>query len=363
MFFIKMRLRHLSNAAAPSAAFKRELRGALVGYGVPGYRLFLKPVAVTVAVAVFLLSSTGAYAYYSDTVLPNHPLYGVRLATEKIEKVVAFGPMQVAKVAEKHLERRVEEMEVLKEDGAFVTEKDVERVTEAVVIAIEAGDAIPDEDVAVYDERVQEKEARVVVALQGVASSTDSEEKRERILNKIIDGVETCNKTISELKTTRADHFRRFKERYAAVLSHSYQNRIADRTEEPYNILGYGKITTSTGAGEPIEDSVTTETGEGSTTTTYTYSSSTSTSTSEVVEDPTEDDATTSTRKEGISEPVTDEDVHSDEDLAVDTNEERSDRPSSAGWSWTGWNSNFWSKAYQERVIQGYRDSFKRFER
>ena len=58
-------------------------------------------------------SATGVYAYTSDDVLPDHPLYGLRQTIEHVEETVAVTPQLKQSVQQKHLERRKKEQKIV----------------------------------------------------------------------------------------------------------------------------------------------------------------------------------------------------------------------------------------------------------
>lgn len=59
-------------------------------------------------------SATSVYAYTSDDVVPDHPLYALRQTIESVEIVTAFTPAQKVQVTVNHLERRIKEQRVMK---------------------------------------------------------------------------------------------------------------------------------------------------------------------------------------------------------------------------------------------------------
>ena len=98
-------------------------RGALEVY-LREQGLFEKKDPVTVLVQrvaavalVVLVASVGvsSYAYASDEVLPDTPLYPVRQTLEQVEARLATTPIQKRKVVRKMVERRQKEIQKLKE--------------------------------------------------------------------------------------------------------------------------------------------------------------------------------------------------------------------------------------------------------
>jgi hypothetical protein len=73
-------------------------------------------IGVVAAAIILVLSVTvSSYAYASETVLPDTPLYPVREAIEQVEVKLAVTPVQKQKVVEKMVERRKQEVEKLTE--------------------------------------------------------------------------------------------------------------------------------------------------------------------------------------------------------------------------------------------------------
>lgn len=68
-----------------------------------------KTAGVSFGLALSLAGGTGAYAYSSDEVLPQHPLYSVRMALEQAELTLPQSDQQRETVRIKHLQRRVSE--------------------------------------------------------------------------------------------------------------------------------------------------------------------------------------------------------------------------------------------------------------
>jgi hypothetical protein len=73
-------------------------------------------IGVVAAAIILVLSVTvSSYAYASEMVLPDTPLYPVREAIEQVEVKLAVTPVQKQKVVEKMVERRKQEVEKLTE--------------------------------------------------------------------------------------------------------------------------------------------------------------------------------------------------------------------------------------------------------
>lgn len=113
--FLISRLRRLGNHARPDRAFVFALERALRARGyLPQKRSWherWKLAAAGATIGVSLLSATATYAYVSDDVLPDHPLYALRTGLENMETELARTPEQKQLVEFKHLRRRLHEAE------------------------------------------------------------------------------------------------------------------------------------------------------------------------------------------------------------------------------------------------------------
>jgi hypothetical protein len=118
-WFLKRKLKRLSERSAPSSAFVGSLacvlreRGYLSSVRQP-LRKFLSTfrtvgVMVGVTVLCFSFAGTAAYAYASDGLLPDHPLYPLRMAVERVEYAVV-PPSDRPNVELKQARRRLQEL-------------------------------------------------------------------------------------------------------------------------------------------------------------------------------------------------------------------------------------------------------------
>lgn len=114
-WYLKYKLRKLSRKADPDKEFVLNLDKRL-GIGmapearrIPVWRFAMVPVLV----GILAVSTTGAYAYASEGVLPGNALYPVKQGLEKIEEKITLKPQAKALVAIRHLERRLYEDTIL----------------------------------------------------------------------------------------------------------------------------------------------------------------------------------------------------------------------------------------------------------
>lgn len=141
---LRYRLWKLSRAHQPSADFVHRLNAKLGLHHQPSW--FTTPAFRASFASLVMVASMGvgtvSYAYASDEVTPDHPLYPVREAAEAVEEAVAPTPSIKQAVIQKHLERRVQEIEVMKKRLPTVHEneesvKTLDRVETAIKQGIE----------------------------------------------------------------------------------------------------------------------------------------------------------------------------------------------------------------------------------
>jgi hypothetical protein len=114
-WLLKRQLKNLSERSSPDRRFvlrlERSLR-AQTGHPVWWVQGWKYAVAAS-SIALVACSATGVYAYTSDDVLPDTPLYTVRQGIEQVEQVAAVTPEQKTAVQLKMLQRRFHEQEVI----------------------------------------------------------------------------------------------------------------------------------------------------------------------------------------------------------------------------------------------------------
>lgn len=122
----------LSRRAKPDAEFLARLECAMrecgsfsaVRRAVPVWRLATGAYATVLMLGV----GTSAYAYMSDDVLPEHPLYPLRETVEALEERVAMTTKAKSAVQRKHLERKLEEVRRMQERRSVAEGELLERV-------------------------------------------------------------------------------------------------------------------------------------------------------------------------------------------------------------------------------------------
>lgn len=116
-----LRLRRIRQRATLRSEERRDIEAYLREHGAFGsssvffFKSFVRTWSAIATVVLLLTVGIGSYAYASDDVLPNTPLYPVRQALEQVETKLAVTPAQKEKVQRKLVERRKHEVQKLKE--------------------------------------------------------------------------------------------------------------------------------------------------------------------------------------------------------------------------------------------------------
>jgi len=218
LWSIKHRLASMSRRAKPDPQFVKALRKELVAKGyIQAPRVhflrqwWARAVATGSLVVMSLAAATGTYAYASPSVLPSHPLYGVRAKLEKIELDVARTPASKAKVQLKHLYRHVNESRALVQKNnplalrhAQALLKDLSSVVQPAGVTIEP---ISDEE---EDEQLMAEDIRDMVALEQQTLSDIAEEQEflledeQALMNQVLrEHVDRVEERLQSLKQTR----------------------------------------------------------------------------------------------------------------------------------------------------------------
>jgi hypothetical protein len=178
-WFLKRKLKRLGRHAEPDPAFLRALERQFVMHAKtsrPSSVAWKYAVASLVGVA-FLASGTGAYAYSSDSVLPEHPLYPIRESIERVEESAAVTPRLKATVQLRHLARRVHEQKLLRQKRSSVQEQQAARFLQTMERAIQAGETL--------SPVAQERLDRTIIRLEERFAESTSTTLPERIQTRI----------------------------------------------------------------------------------------------------------------------------------------------------------------------------------
>jgi hypothetical protein len=167
---MERKLASIRKRAEPRRDFEVALRKELVPR-TTHYALrttFLHPAVLATSLVMVLGAGTATYAYTSDDVLPDHPLYPVRVGLEQVEEAVATTPDVLARVEVKHAERRAKEVQKLNDTHKQITIAQVDNMNQSLDKAEAAGANISNEKRHSFDRelsRVERDHERVVGAL------------------------------------------------------------------------------------------------------------------------------------------------------------------------------------------------------
>lgn len=115
-FFLTSRLTRIGRRPVADSSIKASIRESLVLAGCLPPPHSLVRFRVALASFGFLLTGFGgmtSYAYASDAVLPNTPLYPLRQKIEAIERRLSPTPAMRTRITEKQLQRRKKEAHLL----------------------------------------------------------------------------------------------------------------------------------------------------------------------------------------------------------------------------------------------------------
>ena len=188
-WLLERKLKKLGHKADPDPKFLHALEKQLKQqsghrtWWIQGWKVALGSIT-----AVSLISSaTGVYAYNSDNVTPDHPLYSVRTALESVEMSLATTPEQKAHVTINHLARRVKEQEVLQSKHKTVPKEVIQKIETDLEKQIDENGAFATSTRQEMDEQlgtIKEKHTKLIK--QGeTTSSTETNTEIHKIDQKI----------------------------------------------------------------------------------------------------------------------------------------------------------------------------------
>jgi len=128
-WFLKRKLKQLGRQGDPSPVFVRSLENKLrqqTGHPFWWVR-WSRTIMATMSTLAITTSATGAYAYSSEDVLPDHPLYALRETIESINERVTLTPQGRAAVHQRNLQRHVHDLHKMEEKKRVRQEKEKEK--------------------------------------------------------------------------------------------------------------------------------------------------------------------------------------------------------------------------------------------
>lgn len=116
-WLLERKLKKIGRSASPRRAYVGALQKTLQAeMGHPVRWIDWKNVTVATLTSLSLIvGGTGVYAYSSDEVTPDHPLYSLRQEIESVEEEAAVTPELKQHVQQNHQQRREHERQVMEE--------------------------------------------------------------------------------------------------------------------------------------------------------------------------------------------------------------------------------------------------------
>ena len=212
-WLIEYKLRKLGERSNPDRAFVRSLEARIrTASGHPTWWIHGWKWAVSRATIVTLVGSgTGAYAYSSDEVLPDHPLYGVRQQIENAEEAFAFTTERKANVQIKRLNRRLHENEILTARKKPLPKEDPAQFSNALQKMIDETSGLPEESQELVDKAIDTLQENREKALMKQRDDAQSPEDKTRFDETLKTEKERIKKTIESLQEARKLHFNRIR--------------------------------------------------------------------------------------------------------------------------------------------------------
>lgn len=214
-WFLSKRLERLGRRANPDPAFVRALELRLRQEMKPQPRLWTswRGAVGFATTAVLLLVGTGGFAYSAESVLPEHPLYPLRQALERVEDRLALNPEQRAEVRLKHVDRRLRERLLLNRLSKPVTEEQMHNFVANVEASIEANGVLPEKEQVEFDATTAKIE-NVYTDSVVVAREQEPDQVEKEKIDTIIETQTTIlEQHVGSLEEPRKEQFQTITER------------------------------------------------------------------------------------------------------------------------------------------------------
>jgi len=212
---IDKKLKLVSRKAVPDKEFIRSLETRLrLELGLKSTPFPVWKIAISGAlVLLVILSGTGVYAYTSPDVLPDTPLYSVRITLENIEEKTAITTKVRTEIAIKHLERRIKENEIMEQKQKPISDERVKLFTNEFQQAMDKADDLPEFQKKTTDElldKLEKKHEDVVLKPKKDTIESDVKKRLEDTVKN--ERVKIKNK-IEKMDVKRQEHFKDLRKR------------------------------------------------------------------------------------------------------------------------------------------------------
>lgn len=184
-FITTYQLKRLAREAKPDTMFMRDLERRFVQRDVSillSWRM--KTATIVASVCSCLLVTTSVYAYTSDNVLPDNPLYPLRESLEETETILAVTPQARVNVQLKQARRRLREASLILEKKKKLSPKATQRFEAKIESAILNVDKLPSKKADQIREQVIELRvtyARLLSTTRSQATTTREQRQQDRI--------------------------------------------------------------------------------------------------------------------------------------------------------------------------------------
>jgi hypothetical protein len=229
-WILERRLRSVQAKADPQAAFVASMRAGFMQriQPTPWYaKAGMRYGSVAATMVLTFGAGTGAYAYTSDTVLPDHPLYPLREELEHLELRLQPRAEVKARIMVKHAERRVRELELLsRAKKPLPPAVRMERFTNAVEAAITASAQLPTSTQKRVDATVsalEHAQIKQLVRNRDEQTATSTRADMQRVIEK---ETERMQKRVERMQEVRQKQFEKQTKRAEAL-----QQRLELRLE------------------------------------------------------------------------------------------------------------------------------------
>lgn len=200
---VKWQLNRISRKAEPDPAFVRQLEKRLkqeVGHPIWWVHWGKVGAAIMSASAV-LMTGTGAYAYSSEEVVPDHPLYPVRQSIEQVEQTLAVTDEAKSRVELKQLARRVKEAQKLGELQRPLKAERLAQISEKITAAVKRVEERTDKRQEGLRRKAAQLERAHLELLVRSEAKAEAQEEKQKMQELIQQGRQTLKGYLQERRS------------------------------------------------------------------------------------------------------------------------------------------------------------------
>lgn len=219
-WILSRKLNRIARRADPSHAFIVALEKRFRG-GRPTHTTMWKVAMTSMTSAGVLFLGTGTYAYASENVVPDHPLYGVRQTIEQAESALAFTPTLKARVGVHLMSRRLREEEVVAKRRKAITQDQIGRFIRQTEDAMDANRLASSRVATMLDTTIASLEKEHVTFLEQLRAQGVDSVERGRIALWLTDQTEKLQARIRTMPVARQAAYQDLLERKLSTISPS----------------------------------------------------------------------------------------------------------------------------------------------